>query len=98
MNYHLSSKARLDLINIWEFTKNTWSVSQADNYYQSIVDKFRDICSRPEMGKSYNELRSGYRGVRIKSHVIFYRVSNQQSIEIVRILHQRMEYKNRLDN
>jgi hypothetical protein len=36
MNYSISSKARIDLIGIWEFTKENWSVQQADKYYQII--------------------------------------------------------------
>jgi toxin ParE1/3/4 len=98
MNYSISSKARLDLIGIWEFTKDYWSVHQADRYYQIIVDKFLEISSNPNMGKSYDDLRSGYRGVNVKSHIIFYRISDEKSIEIVRILHQRMDFKSRMTN
>lgn len=71
MNYNISTKARLDLISIWEFTKENWSVQQADRYYQIIVDKFLEISSRPELGKNYDDLRSDYRGVNVKSHIIF---------------------------
>lgn len=96
MNYKISSKARLDLIGIWEFTKENWSVQQADRYYQIIVDKFLELSSKPYLGKNYDDLRVGYRGLSVKSHIIFYRISNQDSIEIVRVLHQRMDYKNKL--
>lgn len=98
MNYNISPKARLDLIAIWEFTKENWSVQQADRYYQIIVDKFLEISSRPDLGRSYDDLRSGYRGVTIKSHIIFYRIPNPNSVEIVRVLHQRMDYKSRIAN
>ena len=98
MNYNISSKARLDLIGIWEFTKENWSVQQADRYYQIIVEKFLEISLRPDLGKSYDDLRNDYRGVTVKSHIIFYRISNQHSIEIVRVLHQRMDYKSRKTN
>lgn len=96
MSYNISSKARLDLISIWEFTKENWSVQQADRYYQIIVSKFLDISSRPELGKNYDDLRSGYRAVTVKSHIVFYRVSKENSIEIFRVLHQRLDYKNRM--
>ncbi|TRX62629.1 type II toxin-antitoxin system RelE/ParE family toxin [Fulvivirga sp. M361] len=96
MSYKISSKARLDLISIWEFTKENWSTQQADRYYQIIVDKFIEISSHPDLGKNYDDLRTGYRGIIVKSHIIFYRISPQNSIEIIRILHQRMDYKTRL--
>lgn len=96
MKYSISSKAKIDLIGIWEFTKENWSVAQADKYYQIIVDKFSEISLMPNMDKSYDDLRAGYRAVHVKSHIIFYKLSKPNSIEIVRILHQRMDYKSRI--
>lgn len=96
MSYRISSKARLDIIGIWEFTKDHWSVQQADRYYQLIVGKFSDISLKPDLGKSYDDLRIGYRGLIVKSHIIFYKSSKQGTIEIVRILHQRMDYKSKI--
>jgi len=96
MKYSISSKARIDLIGIWEYTMKNWSVEQADRYYQFIVDKFSEIGSNPDLGKSYDDLRVGYRAINVKSHIIFYKISRQYSIEIVRILHQRMDYKSRI--
>jgi toxin ParE1/3/4 len=96
MNYSISSKARIDLIGIWEFTRKNWSIQQADNYYQIIVNRFLEISSRPDLGKNYDDLRVGYRAVNVKSHIIFYKITQQNSIEIVRVLHQRMDYKSRI--
>ncbi|MGL1886217.1 MAG: type II toxin-antitoxin system RelE/ParE family toxin [Reichenbachiella sp.] len=96
MKYSISSKARIDLIGIWEFTKENWSIQQADNYYQIIIDRFSDISSQPSLGKNYNDLRAGYRVINVKSHVIFYKTTKGNSIEIIRILHQRMDYKSRI--
>lgn len=96
MNYSISSKARIDIIGIWEFTKENWSVEQADKYYQIIVRRFSDIASKPQLGKNYDDLRTGYRAINVKSHVIFYKMSEQNSVEIIRVLHQRMDYKRRL--
>ncbi len=98
MKYNTSFKAKLDLIGIWEFTKEKWSEEQADKYYQIIIDKFLEICSKPDLGKNYDDLRSGYRGAIVKSHIVFYRTSNQNTIEIIRVLHQRMDYKSRITN
>ncbi|MEQ8478450.1 type II toxin-antitoxin system RelE/ParE family toxin [Fulvivirga sp.] len=98
MKYKISSRARLDLISIWEFTKKNWSAQQADRYFQIIVDKFLEISLNPDLGKNYDDLRINYRGIIVKSHIIFYRITNQNSIEIIRILHQHMDYKNRLSD
>lgn len=97
MNYSISSKARIDLIGIWEFTKENWSVQQADKYYQITITRFSDIGSNPGLGKNYDDLRADYRAINVKSHVIFYKMTRENSIEIIRILHQRMDYKSRIE-
>jgi toxin ParE1/3/4 len=96
VKYRLSSKARIDLINIWEFTLNNWSIDQADRYYNLIIDKINDICKKPDLGKNYNHVRKDYWGINIKSHIIFYKIDDQGIIEIIRILHQRMDLQSRL--
>lgn len=44
MKYRISLNAQKDLINIWEFTFENWSVEQGDRYYELIVDKIKEIC------------------------------------------------------
>ena len=46
-------------------------------------------------GKVRDEIRRGYRSLPVENHVVFYRVSDKD-IEIVRILHQRMEVNQRV--
>ena len=38
----------------------------------------------------------GYRVTKIKSHLIFYKKAEDDIVEIIRILHQRMDIKKRL--
>jgi len=47
-------------------------------------------------GKSVGHLRKNYRVSVIESHVIFYRKNDTNTVEIVRILHQRMNVKDRI--
>jgi toxin ParE1/3/4 len=96
MNYKFSSKAQSDLINIWEFTLENWSIDQADRYYNLIIDKVKDICKKPDLGRSYNHVRQNYWGVNVKSHIVFYKIGKEE-IEVIRILHQRMDLESRLN-
>lgn len=41
-------------------------------------------------------IKQGYRASKVKSHLIFYRKGEDGVTEIVRVLHQRMDIKNRL--
>ena len=94
--YVISKKAVADLEEIWLYTVEKWSVAQADRYYNLIFDEINFICRNINSGKSMEHVRKGYRASKVKSHLIFYRVSNN-TIEVIRILHERMDIENRLD-
>jgi len=54
------------------------------------------ISENYESGKSLEHIRKGYRSSKVKSHLIFYRKSKRSTVEIIRILHQRMDIENHL--
>lgn len=43
INYQLSNKAVVDLRTIWNYSKITWSESQADKYYKTLIKAFNKI-------------------------------------------------------
>ncbi len=91
----ISKKAVADLEEIWFYTADKWSVGQADRYYNLLFDEIHYICKNINAGKSMEHVRRGYRASKVKSHLIFYRVVNE-TIEVIRILHERMDVENRL--
>lgn len=95
--YFLTNKAVEDLTNIWEYTYDVWSEKQADNYYELLTSSFGEIVHNPEIGKNYDEIDRGVLGLSVGKHIVFYRVTQSKDIEIIRILHQRMDLKNRID-
>jgi toxin ParE1/3/4 len=96
-NYKLTNKAIEDLINIWNYTFEKWSEKQADSYYLMLLENCKHIADDPNIGKNYERIRHELYGLKVNSHIIFYRKSNINRIEITRILHQRMDLKNRID-
>ncbi len=96
--YTLSKKAITDLEEIWLYILENWSVEQADRYYNLVIDEIEYICGDIDSGKSMDHIRKGYRASKVKSHLIFYRASEENSIEIIRILHERMDIENRLND
>ena len=97
MNYIITEEALLDLENIWLYTFKTWSKEQADRYFNLLVDEFEFIGLNPNSGKDYGKIREGYFRTQVKSHFIFYRINDiSNEIEIIRILHQRMDVDSRL--
>ncbi|MDP2387037.1 MAG: type II toxin-antitoxin system RelE/ParE family toxin [Bacteroidota bacterium] len=97
MKYHISEKANEDINSIWLYTFENWSQEQADRYYNLIVDEIEFITENFESGKSMDHVRKGYRVTKVKSHIIFYKKSKKNIVEIIRILHQRMEIEDRLN-
>jgi len=93
-DYILSKKASEDLIKIWYYTMNIWSEEQADIYYQNFIQSFEYIAQSPDsVGRSYDGVRTGYRGFRSGKHIIFYRILKNGKVRIIRILHERMDFR-----
>ncbi len=95
-NFIISKSALNDLRIIWTYTVNTWSQVQAERYYSQIMDEINYLASYPSIGKQLDDVRKDYRCSKVKSHIIFYRTTKKQQIEIVRILHQMMDIPNRI--
>ena len=94
--YRISKQGINDLNDIWIYTLNKWSKEQADRYYNLIIGEIEFIADNYFIGKSAEQTRENYRVTKVKSHLIFYRKVENDIVEIVRILHQRMDIKNRL--
>jgi toxin ParE1/3/4 len=91
-----TNKAVKDLSDIWSCTVETWSVGQADKYYKLLISACSTIAQQPQIGKAYPEIYQDLRGKLTSKHIIFYRILEDQSIEITRILHERMDLKNKI--
>lgn len=99
MKYKISNEAQNDIENIWVYTFETWSIEQADRYYDLIFDEIEYLAENPNSGKDYSHVRKGYYRSKVKSHFIFYRINQKENeVEIIRVLHQQMDIKNRLKN
>jgi toxin ParE1/3/4 len=94
--YRISAEAIRDLENIWLYTRENWSVMQADRYYNLIIDEIKYVSKNFESGRSMEHIKLGYRVTKVKSHLIFYRKLDEEIVEIVRVLHQNMDIENRL--
>jgi toxin ParE1/3/4 len=97
MQFKISVKASEDIEAIWLYTFENWSLEQADRYVNLIFDEIEYIAINPEAGKDCSYIRKNYRCSKVKLHLIFYRFSEKENlIEIIRILHERMDLENRL--
>lgn len=96
INVILRQKAIDDLNNIWDYTFEKWSESQADKYYETLKYACLEIGRNPDIGTEYLNITNHLMGLKSGKHIIFYHQISQNEIEVIRILHQRMDLKNRL--
>ncbi|MDI1255440.1 MAG: type II toxin-antitoxin system RelE/ParE family toxin [Flavobacterium sp.] len=95
-NYRISKIALQDIDKIWLYTFENWSVNQANHYYRLIYQEINFIVEDFESGRDISKIKPGYRQVKIKSHLIIYKMAEDDVIEIVRVLHQMMDIPNKL--
>ncbi|MEQ9406008.1 MAG: type II toxin-antitoxin system RelE/ParE family toxin [Cyclobacteriaceae bacterium] len=96
-NYRLTNLAVEDLASIWNYTFDNWSETQADYYYQQLIESFEKIAKKPNSGKNYNGIAKDLFGFQVNRHIVFYRTMKSDEVEIARILHERMDLKSRLE-
>jgi toxin ParE1/3/4 len=93
--YVLSPRARNDMENIWDYSAERWSNEQAERYVRALQQAIETIAADPRRARACDHIRAGYRKYSVGSHVIFFRAA-ANGIDIVRILHQRMDFERHL--
>ena len=94
--YVISEKAVEDINNIWIYPVENWSVAQADRYYNLIYDEIEYIVNNFDMARDCGEIRKSYKCSKVKSHLIFFKKDKMNEIEVVRVLHEKMDVESRL--
>lgn len=77
------------------FTAERWSEVQADRYMARFHEAFWALSANPLRAPTCPGLVPEYRKHTVGSHIIFFRVLDP-GIEVVRILHQRMDFERHL--
>lgn len=89
----LSQRARDDFRDLLAYTLTTWGESQLATYRASIDDALQVILHNPSAGRP--SVKPTLKVLAVGHHRIFYRTIND-TIYIVRILHERMDASRQL--
>jgi toxin ParE1/3/4 len=95
MSAILSPRAKQDIGEIWDYTATHWDIDQAEHYIRQIQAVVRTLAHNPTIGRPCDEIRRGYCKYPAGSHVVFHR-HVPDGIEIVRVLHNRMDTERQL--
>lgn len=94
--FTLTHKARADIKSIFIYTQKKWGKEQRKTYAKQFDDTFHMIAGNPNSGKECDYIKLGYKKFPQSSHIIFYRILTNDEVEIVRILHKRMDVRAQL--
>ena len=83
-------------MEIARYTESVWGREQRNIYLKKIDDAFHSLAGMPDKGRDCDYIRQGYRQYCVGKHFIFYRATGVNDIEIVRVLHERMDIEKRL--
>jgi toxin ParE1/3/4 len=89
--YLLSPAARADLDDIFDCTAQQWGLDQAETYVRGLQHAIERAAADPRIGRPCEQIRPGYRSLAAGSHTLYYRLTADGDVDIVRILHQRMD-------
>jgi toxin ParE1/3/4 len=111
--FRLARPAQIDLANILAPSAERWGAEVRHRYAAILVAAMRQVAAEPErpLTRKRPELPSGLRSFHIRYarrpveaakvkrpvHILHYRVGRKGVIEIVRVLHERMEPSRHLD-
>ena len=111
--FRLARPAQSDLANILATSAERWGAEGRQRYAAVLAAAMRQVVAEPDrpLTRKRPDLRSGIRSfhvryarrsgegaqVRRPVHVLYYRVAQDGVIEIVRVLHERIEPSRHLD-
>ena len=95
-HFKIKATARADLKGIAIFSEQTWGREQRNRYLTEFDQAFHKLADNSELGQSCDHIRSGYRVLPVGSHLIFYKLASDNTPEIIRVLHKRMNVSSRL--
>lgn len=111
--FRLARPAQLDLGSILATSAERWGPDGRQRYAAVLADAMRQVADQPQgpLTKNRTELRSGIWSFHVRHarraadatkvrrpvHVLYYRVAQEGVIEIVRVLHERMDPNRHLD-
>ena len=91
--FRLSTQARLELDQIWEYAVDLAGVEYARRLNRQFFERFELLSTQPLMGRARPELAPNVRSFPCNNYAILY-VALQGGVEIIHVVHgrRRLEY------
>jgi toxin ParE1/3/4 len=98
-----SPRAKRDIVEVLEYTKSRWGLDQARAYGELIREALVAVVNDPSCGRNRDDVRPGILAYHISQrgrparHIVFYRIGAGGAVEIVRLLHDAMDFERHLE-
>jgi toxin ParE1/3/4 len=97
----LGAAAEVDFANIVKWTAENFGAEQSRVYRDTLIQAIGELTHGPDVvgSKARDEVMAGLRSLHVArsgrrgSHFVMYRAAPDSTIEIVRILHDRMDLR-----
>ena len=96
MTFRLTNLAQQDFDGIGAYTLEIWGYTQAEKYLTQLNETFTALAQNPTLGRARKDLRRNLFSCSCNKHVIFFRRDARNNVEILRILHERMDFARHL--
>ncbi|NEP57747.1 MAG: type II toxin-antitoxin system RelE/ParE family toxin [Symploca sp. SIO2G7] len=95
-SFILSPAAEQDLLDIWEYTYETWGIEQADYYLDQLEVACQNIAAGTAFYKSWQEIHPDLISVHCQHHYLFALYNQTDKPLIIAVMHERMDFLARL--
>jgi toxin ParE1/3/4 len=111
--FRLARPAQVDLAKVLSTSGERWGADGRQRYAAVLAAAIRQVAAEPEgpLSRPRPELRAAIRSFHVRHarlpagvakvrppvHVLYYRIDREGIIEIVRVLHERMEPRRHID-
>ena len=90
VSVRLRRAAENDLVHIGLESRANWGQAQMERTLHGLDEALQLLTATPSLGSKCDEIRPGYRRLKVASHLIYYRLDASGDVDVVRILHCKM--------
>lgn len=88
----LSPAAEQDLSDIWDYSAETWSTDQADEYLRGLEALLGLLSERPNIARERQEFDPPVRVHQYRSHLVIFEASDDR-LHLIRVMHARQHWQ-----
>lgn len=92
----VSARAREDIKEIGRFSQRQWGRKQRDAYLGEMETVIASLMRDNPGIQTVDEIKHGMLSIRTGSHSIFFNRRDNGDVVILRVLHQRMDFRRHL--